>query len=1151
MLKGHTDWVSSVSFSHDGRTLASGSADATVRLWNVAARQDIATLKEHRDGVTSVSFSRDGRALASGSWDTTVKLWNAATHANTATLEGHTDAVRSVSFAPDGKTLASGGEDSTVKLWDVETELNFTTLAHVSPVTSVSFSRNGMRLASGTADGTVELWDTSEWVSSRLDAATEVKIPDPNLRTAIATALGLLPNAPIFRGHMETLTTLGAPESSIRDLSGIEWALNLKTLYLEGNSLSSVSPLSGLTHLRDLRLSFNPISDLSPVSRLANLTTLYLDRNQIADISAISGLTNLRELGLDDNSISDVSPLSGLLNLTNLYLDGNQIADLSPVSGLTSLGFLSLRYNSISDLSPLVSNTGLGEGDIVVLERNPLSYASIYTYIPTLQGRGVEVSFIDRTPTALLKISGDAQTGESGAALANPFVVEVRDRDNSAFAGVPVTYTVTRGGGRLSVTSTQTDANGRASSTLTLGQGTGTNTVKVSAAGVETPVTFAAVARDRFVIPDSNLRAAIESTLGKSPGSTVTLSDMAGLTQLVAKNADISDLTGLEHAANLRVLDLGWEEVNGEFVNSNSITNLAPLSGLTNLEVLYLHYNDISNISAISGLTKLRRLWLAANNISDISAVLGLTNLSTLYLSGNNISDISAISGLTNLTWLGLEKTSISNISPLISNAGLGEGDIVVLERNPLSYASIYTYIPTLQGRGVEVSFIDRTPTALLKISGDAQTGESGAALANPFVVEVRDRDNSAFAGVPVTYTVTRGGGRLSVTSTQTDANGRASSTLTLGQGTGTNTVKVSVAGVKETVIFSSVSQQVPVATSDATLSILPSPAPSPGIGEQLTLALNIADGENVAGYQATVQFDSSALRFISSTIGDYLPPGAFPLPATASGNMVTLAATSLAGESNGDGTLAALTFEVIAVKASTLMISDVILSDSAGTPSRPNIIDGRVVEPPKLREDVNRDGIVNILDLVLVSGQFGQSGQNNADVNGDGIVNILDLVLVAGAFGNTAAAPSSDPGALSLLTATDVGEWLVQARQLDTVDTTVQRGVQALEQLSAALTPDETSLLPNYPNPFNPETWIPYQLAKSADVTINIYGLNGQSVRQLPLGHQRIGIYQSKSRAAYWDGKNEFGESVASGIYFYTFTAGDFTATRKMLIRK
>ena len=98
---------------------------------------------------------------------------------------------------------------------------------------------------------------------------------------------------------------------------------------------------------------------------------------------------------------------------------------------------------------------------------------------------------------------------------------------------------------------------------------------------------------------------------------------------------------------------------------------------------------------------------------------------------------------------------------------------------------------------------------------------------------------------------------------------------------------------------------------------------------------------------------------------------------------------------------------------------------------------------------------------------------------------------------------------------------------------------------------PKETALLVNYPNPFNPETWIPYQLAQSADVTLTIYDINGHVVRALDLGHQRAGMYQSRARAAHWDGRNAQGEPAASGIYFYTLKAGDFSVTRKMLIRK
>ena len=200
---------------------------------------------------------------------------------------------------------------------------------------------------------------------------------------------------------------------------------------------------------------------------------------------------------------------------------------------------------------------------------------------------------------------------------------------------------------------------------------------------------------------------------------------------------------------------------------------------------------------------------------------------------------------------------------------------------------------------------------------------------------------------------------------------------------------------------------------------------------------------------------------------------------------------------------------------------------------------------------DVNQDGVVNISDLVFVAGRIGQSGPNAADVNGDGFVNVQDLILVAGALGQAQAAPSLHPTALTTFTTADVREWLTQAQGLDLTDPKLQNGIRFLEQLLLALVPKETALLPNYPNPFNPETWIPYHLSKDADVTLTIYAIDGQVVRRLALGHQDAGRYQTRSRAAYWDGRNAFGEPVASGVYFYTITAGDFTATRKMLIRK
>ena len=209
------------------------------------------------------------------------------------------------------------------------------------------------------------------------------------------------------------------------------------------------------------------------------------------------------------------------------------------------------------------------------------------------------------------------------------------------------------------------------------------------------------------------------------------------------------------------------------------------------------------------------------------------------------------------------------------------------------------------------------------------------------------------------------------------------------------------------------------------------------------------------------------------------------------------------------------------------------------------------------LTVDVTGNGKVNVNDLVEVAKNYGKTvgaGANRkADVNGDGKVDFDDLVLVAKAV-DDAAAPALtqeeiEPGSLQ---AADVRQWIRDAKAAN-VD---PAGIAALEQLLAALTrveapPEKTVLLANYPNPFNPETWIPYQLSEAAEVTVTIHSSDGKLVRTLELGQMPAGAYSDKDRAAYWDGRNAQGEPVASGVYFYTLTAGDFTATRKMVIRK
>ena len=209
---------------------------------------------------------------------------------------------------------------------------------------------------------------------------------------------------------------------------------------------------------------------------------------------------------------------------------------------------------------------------------------------------------------------------------------------------------------------------------------------------------------------------------------------------------------------------------------------------------------------------------------------------------------------------------------------------------------------------------------------------------------------------------------------------------------------------------------------------------------------------------------------------------------------------------------------------------------------------------PQTLPWDINNDGIVDIQDLILVANSFDvePSRQPKADVNADGHIDIIDLLLVAAHFGE-ASNPTAPTTHAEILPEhlNRVSEWLTDAHIADDGSHVFKQGITTLEHLINTASPTKTALLPNYPNPFNPETWIPYDLAREAEVRIHIYNLKGQSIRQLKVGFQTTGTYRTRSRAAYWDGRNAAGEPIASGVYFYTLQAGEFKATRQMVILK
>ncbi len=1130
--------ITSMAFSSDGVTLATGSWDGTVKLWDVETERDIATLG-HGDPVLSVAFSSDGAILASGSHDRTVRLWDVATRQNIATFEEHASRVTSVAFSSDGSTLATGSWDRTVKLWDITTGINFATLGHGDPVLSVAFSSDDTTLATGTEGSTVELWDTSGLMGVRLEAASEVDIPDPSLRAAIAEAIGLPPSTSIFRGHLENLTRLDARNADISDLTGLEGATNLRILnlsaeyveaenrWINSNSVSDLSPLTGLTNLTNLTLWDNNISDISSVSGLTNLRTLDLGSNSVSDISSVAGLTNLKDLNVGNNSISDISSVSGLTNLTwldlgsnsvsdissvagltnlkDLILWDNNISDISPVSGLTNLTTLILSGNNISDLSPLVANTGLGEGYIVDVWGNPLSYTSIHTHIPALQSRGVTVHFDNQAHPALLKISGDNQRRTPGETLANPFVVEARDENGLVLAGISVRFTVTSGDGMLSIQSTTTDANGRAESTLTLGPNLGTHTVLVSAVGIEVPATFNAEGNripktleiisgvDQEGLPGDALEKAFvvevrDQSDKPFPGVEVTFSVASGDGTL----SEVSVTT----------------DSNGR---AESTLTLGPNPGTNTVE------------ATVTGIEEKRTFTAEGNRIPKTLQIISGKDQEGLPGTTLEKPFVVEVRDQTDKPLPGVEVTFT-----VTAGGGTVQPEIATTDEN---------------GRAESTLTLGSTPgtnTVRVSVEGNTQ------AVATLTIETVRVFALSIPAGthlIHIPLAVNQINGEDATIETVGDLynalGDEVNFIITVGDDGGWKTYlgDISTGTVADAAIEDDTG--LIVVMSDAkTLELV-----GDALGTDSASMISIDVGNNLVG----VPLEPDDMSMISDLLVDGV--GAIAVSKADGMGFHTIREPGQDGDGPIVGGVGYLVV-YIGTEATSIPIVGSAWENSGAVSAAPAVafdgthtpvlyVEGGVMDEfnmlarvPELRVTVKNLSTGASLDTVLgtelsataYSGTFVELSRHAAKA-GD----VLEIV---------AHAPNPFVGVRP------VPQIVVSAEEVLTSRI-------KLPDLELYEIPSETELLANYPNPFNPETWIPYRLAKAAEVTIEIYDTNGSLVRSIDVGFKPAAVYESRASAIYWDGRNNYGERVASGVYFYHLSAGAYSATRKMLIMK
>ena len=810
-------------------------------------------------------------------------------------------------------------------------------------------------------------------------------------------------------------------------------------------------------------------------------------------------MSRLTRIDADDAGISDLTGLEAATRLERIEFRHNSISDLTPLAGLTRLNNIKLRDNRITDVSPLA---GLINVDWLGLEENEIT---------------------DLSPLEdLIKLNG---IGISG----NPV------SDVSPLAGL-----------------------------LSLERINAWNTP------ISDFSTLATARRLRWIeFGNDNFVTALPSLKG-----------LRNLRRLEINNCNISDLTPLADFTQLEWLEL---------VN-NLISDITPLQNLRGLEHLNLDANVIEDVSPLAQLTRLELLYLENNNISDVSPLAGLTQLERLDLRNNSVSDFSSLDRLPDETfvrmsgnpgfptgapkitgpwlWAIVPGTRLDSNTDFLARAtggaatelkvatnGAKEGKVVgksvwTLHRLSATGGNNINRMTDALGWGTGEEIYDHIvygsvvldapedqETTMLVGSSDAVKVWINGELVHQALVDRGSGDYQDF------YAVTLKQGK-NVLLVALDNHGHGSFSGFFGFAPDAK-YTVSEPGIN--FFFSTDTERYEV-------------------GETFTLHLNVENVSDLGGWQADIVFDPTVLSADKVSEGDFLKEADEPPFFDAgtinneTGRITGLKAVRLSQDRIArQGTLLLVGFTTIGNGKSRLTLDNFQVGSRRGEVIpiiSPEIViavgeDG----PIKPAWDVNADGTTNILDLVLVAQELGEtaSSDSQADVNADGIINILDLVIVAQHLGESTAAAPPNVAAIETveLNTAMVQTWIAQAKVENDGSLAFQQGMANLQRLLASLLPEKTALLANYPNPFNPETWIPYDLAEAADVTVRIYAPDGVLVQTLALGHQAAGIYQSRSRAAYWNGRNKFGEPVASGVYFYTLTADAFTATGKMLIVK
>ena len=708
--------------------------------------------------------------------------------------------------------------------------------------------------------------------------------------------------------------------------------------------------------------------------------------------------------------------------------------------------------------------------------------------------------------TRLEKFSGDNQTGLTGGVWAAPFVVEVRDQYDAPLAGTTVTFTVLTGGGRLSAGTTTTDANGWAASTLRLGTSPGPNTVEVSVEGISETVTFTAEAISptlRSVSGDNQI-ATVGTTLANP--FVVEVHDGTG-NPLVGVGVSFVVRTG----GGTLSTGTTTTDANGQ---ADSTLHLGTDTGVNTVEV------------SVEGISE--TVTFTAEAISPtLRSVSGDDQTATVETTLANPFVVEVHDGTGN-PLAGVAVTFVVR-----TGGGTLSAETTTTDANGLAASTLYlgtdagTNTVEVSAESISEVVTFRAVAQLLEFDLSLPSGIS--LIHVPLKVKTVDGQTQTLESVSDLYTSLGGANTVNWLITYDAETQKWRSYL----GDADRGAVVDRGLTDDTGIIVSVNTDVSVRLGGNAL----------GMDGRSTLTLSV--GHTLVGLPLR---DSRITRVSDLFSLDGIDGNVSAIIVTDNGEFKTV---SRAGDPGDIAITGGQSFVLIAQQAATVGISGEGWHNPLGTTAAsPMAIRG--IQAGDTTPVLALSGSIVDGGMGLKVEGFGVTVKNLS--TGSAVVAMLssDEIGYRSTIVDIETGRAATVGDILEISAESPHPFMgVKPLQYTVTAEDIKPHRIQLPPLVAYEIPDETALLPNYPNPFNPETWIPYRLSEDADVSVIIYDMTGQVVRTIDVGHQIASTYENRSKAIYWDGKNEFGEQVASGVYFYSLSAGDLSATRKMVILK